>query len=98
MQNEKKTYILLCDEGEKYVVEMGNSAKGNARRVLNFITSFDKTREKINKSIVETMRRQQTLKHAIDFPDETNQIKLREREAELNRLKALLQNNLVKKE
>ena len=98
MQNEKKTYILLCDEGEKYMVEMGNSAKGNARRVLNFITSFDKTREKINKSIVETMRRQQTLKHAIDFPDETNQIKLREREAELNRLKALLQNNLVKEE
>ncbi len=94
VQNEKKPYILLCDEGEKYMVEMGGSAHGNARRVLNFITSLNKTREKITESMVETIRRQQTLQHAIDFPDETNRIKLREREEELNRLKVLLQSNL----
>ncbi len=94
LQNEKKPYILLCDEGEKYTVEMGSSAVGNARRVLNFISSFDKTREKIGKSVTETWQRRQMLQRAIDFPDETNQIKLREREAELNQLKVLLQSDL----
>ena len=98
VQSEKKPYILLCDEDEEYMVEMGNSTKGNARRVLNFMTSFTKARGKINKSIVETMRRQQTLRHAINHPDDTNQFKLREREAELSRLKALLQSDLEKEE
>ena len=94
VQDEKKPYILLCDEGEKYMVEMGGSAKGNARRVLNFISSFYKTREKIHRSVVETWQRKQMLQHAVDHPDETNQIKLREREAELNRLKVLAQSDL----
>lgn len=94
VQSEKHPYILLCDEGETYEVEMGDSAKGNARRVLNFITSFQKVREKTKKAINELSARQRDLLDAIRFPDKSNQIKLREREAELERLKLLLQNDL----
>ena len=97
-QNKDKPYILLCDEEEKYKVEMGDSAKGNVRRVVNFIISFAKTREKIHQSIIETMEQQKVLKQAIKSPDETNQIKLRDREAELNQLKVLLQSDLEEEE
>lgn len=51
-QDPKKTIVLLCYNGEEYAVEMGESAAGNARRVINFLKSFDKVlkeqEEKLN--------------------------------------------------
>lgn len=94
IQDDKKPYLLLCDEGESYPVKMGDSAAGNARRILNFITSFVKTREKIIYSYFELSQKKQKLEQTVNSPDESNQVKLRDRKKDLARLRAMLKNDL----
>ncbi len=46
IQDEKKPYIFLCFVGEKYLVPMGDTPAGNARRIVNALQSFGKFAEK----------------------------------------------------
>lgn len=93
-QPEKKPYILLRDEGQEYSVEMGESAAGNARRIINFILAFEKVTERLDDAQRKNHIKLYQIKRAISQPDETNQIKLREQEAELQKLKQLINSNL----
>ena len=90
-QPEKKPYILLCDDNEEYSVEMGDSPKGNARRVINFIVAFKKVVDSLNDERYDTVNKIARIKREIDHPDETNKIKLREREEDLAKLRLLIQ-------
>jgi hypothetical protein len=42
-QDQKKPYILLCYSDQKYLVPMGDTPNGNARRVISMLKDFDKT-------------------------------------------------------
>ena len=92
-QSENKPYVLLRHAGEDYPVEMGASAKGNARRVMNFISSFDKVIDRINMAITEVNDRLDQIEYIMKNPDETNVIKLREREEELKELRELVKSD-----
>lgn len=82
---------MLCDGNEEYSVEMGDSPKGNARRVINFIDAFKKVVDSLNDERYDTVNKIARIKREIDHPDETNKIKLREREEDLAKLRLLIQ-------
>lgn len=42
-QNPKNPFMFMAREGEEYRLRLGQSAKGNARRVVNFFKNFDDT-------------------------------------------------------
>lgn len=46
-QNTEKPYIFLERGGGRYYVEMGDSAHGNIRRIINFLKGFGKTYNKL---------------------------------------------------
>lgn len=89
-QPEKKPYIILVDNDEEYCVKMSDSAKGNARRVLNFIQSFNKVPNDIQNSIWDTYSKMGSIRNLLDNPDETNIIRLRRAEENLSRIKMLI--------
>lgn len=89
-QPEKKPYIILVDNDEEYCVKMSDSAKGNARRVLNFIQSFNKVPNDIQNSIWDTYSKMGSIRNLLDNPDETNIIRLRRAEENLRRIKMLI--------
>ena len=89
-QDEDKPYIYLEEASEKYVVMLGESAKGNARRIINVIKSFDKIREQILKNISESIKRKEDLELALKQEDVVYIQKLSELEKEVEELKALI--------
>lgn len=56
-QDPKRMVVLLCYNGEEYAIEMGDSAAGNARRVINFLKAFDKVLERQKEKLSACMRR-----------------------------------------
>lgn len=51
-----KPYILVCVNGCEYQVDMGQSMEGNLRRIMNFLTKFEKVlqeEEKVLEKLVE---------------------------------------------
>ena len=48
-QDNEKPYVFLERNGATYIVKMGKSASGNARRIINFLKDFDKVLDKITK-------------------------------------------------
>jgi len=56
-QDAKKLIVRLCFGTEEYTIEMGESAAGNARRVINFLKAFDKVVEKQTKKLNAYMKR-----------------------------------------
>lgn len=86
-QSEKKPFIILQNAGEDYTVEMGESAAGNARRVMNFINGFPKCVKKTEKEKAELHARLAEIRRILDHPDDTNSRLLRAEETELAKLK-----------
>ncbi len=86
-QSEKKPFIILRNAAEEYTVEMGESAAGNARRVMNFINGFKKCVEKTEKEKTELYARLAGIRRILEHPDGTNRRLLRAEEAELAKLK-----------
>lgn len=56
-QDSVHPFVILCSDSEGYTVEMGNSAAGNIRRIINFVKDFDKTIEQLNKRKTELTER-----------------------------------------
>ncbi len=86
-QPESKPYVLLTDEDESYMVEMGESARGNARRVLNFIVSFSKMPDRLAEENIKLVCRIDDLNKLIEKPDDTNRLRLQAAEEQLSDLK-----------
>ena len=61
IQNEKKPFVLFCTDKAQYSVEVGDSANGNMRRIINFLKSFDKTAGKLKARYDELLLRQSEL-------------------------------------
>ncbi len=66
---------------------MGDSSKGNARRIMNFIRSFNKVPDNIKNMISETLSKIESTRKLLDNPDATNRIRLRTAEENLTKLK-----------
>ncbi len=64
-QDEKKPYILLERQHESYAVQMGESAKGNARRIINFLKNFNKTVESVLSNFRSAKERQKQYQQTI---------------------------------
>ncbi len=90
-QSEKNPVIVLCNGTETYQVEMGDSPNGNARRVINFIRSYQKVYKELEEEMKKTSKRIDSIEKILRSPDNTNQIKLREAEKELNELKRMIE-------
>ena len=86
-QSRKKPFVILRNAGEEYTVEMGESAAGNARRVMNFINAFPESIKKTEKAKTELQARLAEIRRILDHPDDTNSRRLRTEEAELAKLK-----------
>ena len=58
-QDEKKPYILLKYAEQKYLVPMGDTPAGNARRVINALKDFqklaDQDKEHLDKVVSRTL-------------------------------------------
>lgn len=92
--SEKKSFIILKDEGVDYTLEMGTSTAGNARRVTNFITGFDKTIHKMREDARSCNRRYLEIRRVLQQPDSTNRRLLSSAESELAELKERIRMNM----
>jgi cell shape-determining protein MreC len=68
-QDEKHPYILL-QKNTDYIVKMGNSPWGNIKRIVNFLKSFDKEINKINRQIEEYETRIIQIKNQLSSPNQ----------------------------
>ena len=90
-QNDKKPYIYLEESSEKYMVLLGDSTKGNARRIINMLKNFDTTREKISNTIKDAKKRKNELEIALNQENLSYSQKLSELEKEVAEIKSLIE-------
>ncbi len=89
-QNEKEPYIMLCLHEQKYIVKMGSSPEGNARRVINTLKSFDKISEKDKKALIEALERKSRVEKIVNNPENSYAQKLAECEADARQLRSII--------
>ena len=89
-QDTKKPYILLSYENEKYLVEMGDTPAGNARRVINTLKSFQKIADKDKLHFDKLTARKEELQQLVYTPDRTYEEKLALCEKEIQELQELI--------
>lgn len=89
-QNPKKPFLILKHRGEDYRLEVGKSSKGNAQRVLNFITGFQKVYDATIKEHDENDARIRSLTKELQHPDTASEKRYNESLAELQKLKAII--------
>ena len=72
------------------MLEVGNSPKGNAQRVLNYITGFQKVYDATKKERDANDARIRSLTKALQHPDTASEKRYKESLAELEKLKAII--------
>lgn len=90
-QDENNPYIQLEVSGAQYTVFLGNSAKGNARRIINMLKNFEKTTAKSKKALDDAIRRREDLEKMLKQESGVYTQKLAELEREVTELKSLIQ-------
>ena len=90
----KKPRVNLNCNSVEYSVEIGESSTGNARRLLNFVNAFDKEIEKMQRSMTDNLLRIGAIGDALRKTDSSNSSLLIAKEAELERLKGLVRENM----
>ena len=80
-QDEKKPYILLKYAEQKYLVPMGDTPAGNARRVINTLKDFQKLTDKD-----KVVSRKEELQSLVRSPDHSYSDQLAACEKEVSRL------------
>ena len=90
VQKPEKPFLILQHRGEDYRLEVSNSPKGNAQRVINFITGFQKVYDATIKERNENEARIRSLSNALQNPDTASEKRYKEGLAELEKLKTLV--------
>lgn len=92
-KEDEKIHICLERDQVQYCVEMGNSANGNARRVINVLKKFSEIAEEDLREITRISERRKELKKMIEVQKEESVYskQLRECEAEVSKLKKTIQ-------
>ena len=67
-QDEKKPYILLKYAGQKYLVPMGDTPAGNARRVINALKDFQKFADQDKEHLDKVVSRKEELQSLVRSP------------------------------
>ena len=96
IQDAKKPYIFLYSQNEPFIVEMGSSANGNAKRIMNKIKGFHKVSDDALSACTKANGRRQELETALSNTDDGYIIKLRECEAEAEQIKKFISMNQKK--
>ena len=81
-QDEKKPYILLKYAEQKYLVPMGDTPAGNARRVINTLKDFQRLTDKD-----KVVSRKEELQSLVRSPDHSYYDRLAACEKETRRLR-----------
>ena len=89
-QDVKKPYILLRYFDQRYLVEMGDTPNGNARRVINALQGFQKICDKDKESLDKAVTRKAELKKLVSTPDDTYERKLAECEKDAEQLRSII--------
>ena len=89
-QNPEKPFLTLKYLDEEYMIEVSNSPKGNAQRVINFITGFQKVENAKEKELIANGERIQSLTKALQNPDTASEKRYIESLEELQKLKAII--------
>lgn len=92
-QDQKKPYVLLCYSDQKYLVPMGDTPNGNARRVINMLKEFDKTLTEVKEALNKANDRKRELLEMIANPDDTYTQRIAECEQEVAELRELITQN-----
>ena len=85
-QDEKKPYILLKYAEQKYLVPMGDTPAGNARRVINALKDFQKLADKDKEHLDKVVSRKEELQNLVRSPDHSYSDQLAASEKEVSRL------------
>lgn len=96
IQDAKKPYIFLYSQNESFIVEMGSSANGNAKRIINKIKGFHKVSDDALSACTKANGRRQELETVLSNTDDGYIIKLRECEAEAEQIKKFISMNQKK--
>ena len=67
-QDEKKPYILLKYAEQKYLVPMGDTPAGNARRVINALKDFQKLADQDKEHLDKVVSRKEELQNLVQSP------------------------------
>lgn len=86
-QDEKKPYILLKYAEQKYLVPMGDTPAGNARRVINALKDFQKLADKDKEHLDKVVSRKEELQSLVRSPDHSYSDQLAACEKEARRLR-----------
>ena len=86
-QDEKKPYILLKYAEQKYLVPMGDTPAGNARRVINTLKDFQKLADKDKEHLDKVVSRKEELQSLVRSPDHSYSDRLAMCEKEVSRLR-----------
>ena len=86
-QDEKKPYILLKYAEQKYLVPMGDTPAGNARRVINALKDFQKLADKDKEHLDKVVSRKEELQSLVRSPDHSYYDRLAACEKETRRLR-----------
>lgn len=86
-QDEKKPYILLKYAEQKYLVPMGDTPAGNARRVINTLKDFQKLVDKDKEHLDKVVSRKEELQSLVRSPDHSYSDQLAACEKEVSRLR-----------
>lgn len=86
-QDEKKPYILLKYAEQKYLVPMGDTPAGNARRVINALKEFQKFADQDKEHMDKVVSRKEELQNLVRSPDHSYSDQLAACEKEASRLR-----------
>ena len=86
-QDEKKPYILLKYAEQKYLVPMGDTPAGNARRVINALKDFQKLADQDKEHLDKVVSRKEELQNLVQSPGHLYSDRLAVCEREVSRLR-----------
>ena len=86
-QDEKKPYILLKYAEQKYLVPMGDTPTGNARRVINALKDFQKLADQDKEHLDKVVSRKEELQNLVRSPGHLYSDRLAVCEKEISRLR-----------
>ena len=75
-QSDKKPYIYLQKDTNKFLVYMGDSAVGNAKRVINYLKRFDKVYKELQENVTAMEKRKKDITEILQNNPDVYNIRL----------------------